>query len=142
MSYRRYGVLLAVLVAAGVTSPAATYQEGSNAEHLAALERRIKGREERPAEEVFENIALLKGRPASRLPGMMRALTGLLGVDCGFCHVPTRWESDEKAAKTTARRHFAMQAGMNRDYFGGTNAVTCWTCHKGQPKPESLPPQK
>ena len=28
---------------------------------------------------------------------------GALGVNCDHCHVPGRWESDEKPAKNTAR---------------------------------------
>jgi hypothetical protein len=100
-------------------------------EALNGIRQRIKGRENEPAETVFKNIELLKGKPASRLPGMMSALTGLIGVPCATCHVPDRWESDELAPKQTARRHFKMQADLNRDYFGGANAVSCWTCHRG-----------
>jgi hypothetical protein len=100
-------------------------------EFLNSIRERIKGRENEPAETVFKNIELLKGKPASRLPGMMSALTGLIGVTCSTCHVPDRWESDELIPKQTTRRHFKMQEELNRDYFGGANAVSCWTCHRG-----------
>jgi len=116
------------------TAPAATpapIDAARQKELLNSIRERIKGRESEPAETIFKNIELLKGRPASRLPGMMSALTGLIGVTCSTCHVPDRWESDELIPKQAARRHFKMQADLNRDYFGGANAVSCWTCHRG-----------
>jgi polyisoprenoid-binding protein YceI len=104
-------------------------------EALNRVRERIKGRENEPAETVFKNIELLRGKPASRLPGMMSALTGLIGVTCSTCHNPDRWESDELTPKQTARRHFKMQADLNRDYFAGANAISCWTCHRGARTP-------
>ncbi len=69
---------------------------------------------------------------------MMSALTGLLGVTCSACHVPGNFASDELPAKKTARRHFEMQSGLNRDFFEGRNAVTSFTCHRGSRIPASL----
>ena len=102
---------------------------------MAAVLKHMAGHEDEPAEKVFANIELLKGRPASRLPGMMTALTGLLGVECSFCHDLNNFGTDTPR-KITARKHFAMQAALNRDQFAGANAVSCWTCHRGTPKPE------
>jgi len=121
------------------SSPAATPTASDAAarqkELLDHVRERIKGRETEPAEAVFRNIEILRGKPASRLPGMMAALTGLLGVTCTTCHVPGHFESEELSAKRTARQHFKMQAALNQEYFGGANAVSCWTCHRGVPKP-------
>ncbi|MEW6212901.1 MAG: photosynthetic reaction center cytochrome c subunit family protein, partial [Acidobacteriota bacterium] len=72
------------------------------------------------------------------LPGMMSALTGLLGVDCSHCHAPREWEK-ETPAKQTARKHFAMQSMLLREYFNNENKITCWTCHRGKPQPEPPP---
>src|SRR5262245_36213323 len=47
---------------------------------LNEIKQRLVGRENEPAEKVFKNIEVLRGKNASRLPGMMAALTGLLGV--------------------------------------------------------------
>jgi hypothetical protein len=116
---------------AAATTPAPADASARQKEQLNGIRERIRGRESEPAETVFKNIELLKGKPASRLPGMMSALTGLIGVTCSTCHVPDHWESDELIPKQTARRHFKMQADLNRDYFGGANAVSCWTCHRG-----------
>jgi hypothetical protein len=120
---------------AAAATPAAADAAARQKELLDHVRERIKGREAEPAEAVFRNIELLRGKPASRLPGMMSALTGLLGVTCAACHVPGRYESDELVAKRTARLHFRMQAALNQEYFGGANAITCWTCHRGAPKP-------
>jgi hypothetical protein len=117
------------------TPPAPADAAARQKELLNGVRERIKGRENEPAETVFKNIELLRGKPASRLPGMMSALTGLIGVTCATCHVPDHWESDELPPKQTARRHFKMQAELNREYFGGANAVSCWTCHRGARTP-------
>jgi Photosynthetic reaction centre cytochrome C subunit len=118
-------------------TPAATPTDTAarQKELLDGIRERIKGRENEPAEKVFRNIELLRGKPASRLPGMMSALTGLLGVTCTTCHVPGRFESEELGPKRTAREHFKMQSALNKEYFGGANAISCWTCHRGAARP-------
>src|SRR5262245_43875352 len=103
-------------------------------EQLAEIKKKIAGREDEPAEKVFQNIEILKGKPASRLPGMMSALTGLLGVSCNYCHIPNHWDSEDKPAKQVARLHFKLIGQVNDDYFKGENKVSCWTCHRGEPK--------
>lgn len=132
-------VLAFALVAIAVAARPAQDKQMTKEEALAEVRKRVAGHEDEPAEKLFASVQILKGKSASRLPGMMAALTGLLGVDCSHCHVPGKWESEEKATKQTTRAHFKMQAEMNQKYFGGGNNITCWTCHRGQPKPESLP---
>jgi len=133
-------VLTAFVVGAGLAGqPPAAQSAGP----MAAVLKHMAGHEDEPAEKVFANIELLKGRPSSRLPGMMAALTGLLGVECSFCHDLNNFAT-ETPRKITARKHFAMQAALNREQFAGANAVSCWTCHRGTPRPEipsSAPPQ-
>ena len=79
--------------------------------------------------------------PAPRLRLVMTNLTKWLGVDCAHCHVMGEFEKDDKAPKETARKMFKMVRAMGQEYFPGSNPVTCWTCHRGQAKPQSLPPQ-
>src|SRR5262245_49169009 len=62
------------------------------------------GKENLPAEEVFQNIQILKGKPASQLTGMMKALNKLLGVQCTYCHVAGEWQKEEPEPKRKARR--------------------------------------
>ena len=112
----------------------------TDAEYLAEIQKRIAGREDEPAEKVFQNIELLRGKKASRLPGMMEALTGLLGVNCAHCHTPGHWEADDKKPKVIAKQHFDMQSAILKQYFNDENKITCWTCHRGKPTVEILPP--
>jgi hypothetical protein len=95
------------------------------------------GKESLPAEQVFHNIQILKGKPASRLPGMMKSLNNLLGVQCTYCHVAGEWEKEDLEPKRTARRMFNMVGDVSDKYFSGRNEVTCWTCHHGSPKPSN-----
>ena len=120
----------------GPESPSPTPSaEAENQEALARIRQFLAGRENEPAERVFKNINLLRGKPAGRLPAMMSALTGLVGARCSSCHVAGDWASDDLVGKQTARRHFAMQSMLNERYFEGRNAITCWTCHRGHWKP-------
>jgi len=105
--------------------------------------RSIAGRENQPAESVFKNIKIFKGVPAGRLVNIMNMGFGRsLGVSCGFCHVPGKWDLDDKEEKSTARLMFAMVQTINRDYIskvphdpGTQPVVNCFTCHRGNPRP-------
>lgn len=91
------------------------------------------------AEEVFKNITIFKGMPAARVIPAMDALTGLLGIECTYCHVEREWDKDDKPQKQTARKMFQMLEYLNHDHFGGQNRISCWTCHRGHGKPPQLP---
>jgi hypothetical protein len=105
--------------------------------------RQIAGKENMPAESVFKNIKIFQGVPAGRLVNIMnRGFGRSLGVSCGFCHVPGKWESDDKEEKQTARLMFAMVQTINKDYLskvptdrGGPPTASCFTCHRGSPRP-------
>lgn len=131
---RNATLILTVLLASTVL--ARQGPPGDSRQALARIRARVAGHENEMAEAVFSNISILKGRPAGRLPGMMEALTGLIGVECSYCHVEGNWASDDKPAKRTARAHFAMIRQLNDEQFGGQNKVSCWTCHHGRPQPE------
>ncbi len=95
------------------------------------------GKENLPAEQVFKSIEVLKGEPASRLPGMMKAFNRMLGVECTHCHVAGAWGKEEPEAKRTARLMFKMIGNVSQKYIDTKNEVTCWTCHHGGPKPSN-----
>jgi hypothetical protein len=99
------------------------------------------GKENLPAEQVFQNIQILKGRPASQLPRMMKALNHLLGVQCTYCHDQGAWQNENPEPKKTARRMFQMLDSISGRYFDGREEVSCWTCHHGSPKPSNGGPE-
>jgi hypothetical protein len=92
------------------------------------------GQVEKPAEEVYKNIQIFKGAPASRLMGAMNFFARSLGVECSHCHIPNEFEKDEKAAKQTARKMYAMVRLAQKE--SGQNSVSCYMCHRGKVQPE------
>lgn len=93
---------------------------------------------EKTAEQVYKNIQVFKGMPASQLDAAMAFISGSLGVKCNYCHV-NPFEKDDKPTKQTARRMIRMVFDLNKGSFDGRGAVTCFTCHRGQPQPLSVP---
>jgi len=115
----------------------------SQEETLARLRGLIAGREEEPAEEVFDSIEVLEGVPAGRLLRIMElGYSRSLGVTCTHCHDPKNFASDEKAEKWTARGMARLVARLNGELLpaiveseGGEPTVNCTTCHRGEKKP-------
>jgi hypothetical protein len=95
--------------------------------------------QEKPAEQVFKNIQVLKGLPSSQLRPAMSFIAASLGVSCSYCHI-NPWDSDTKPTKQTARRMILMMRRINQENFGGRVVVNCATCHRGQTTPVSIPP--
>ena len=112
---------------------------------LANLREQIKGREQEPAEKVFKNVQMtsMKAMPAARLLAVMQmGYARSLGVNCTHCHVPAKWESDEKPQKDIARDMAGMVAQLNAVTLKGIKnlkspspTVNCTTCHRGEIKP-------
>jgi hypothetical protein len=97
------------------------------------------GQQEKPAEQVYKNIQVLTGLPASELDGVMLFMSASMGVGCTHCHT-NPWDRDEKTAKTATRRMIVMTRAINKENFSGNPAITCYTCHRGQHNTEPLPP--
>ncbi len=95
--------------------------------------------QEKTAEQVYKNIQVFKGLPASQLQTVMTFMAGSLGVRCSHCHVAGAFEKDDKPEKQSARRMIRMVFDINKGNFDGATAVTCYTCHRGQPAPLSVP---
>jgi len=97
------------------------------------------GQPEKPAEQVYKNIQVLTGLPASELDGVMLFMSASMGVGCTHCHSGS-WENDDKTTMTATRRMIVMTRAINKENFGANPAVTCYTCHRGQHNTEPLPP--
>ena len=91
-----------------------------------------------PVEQSKKNIKVLQGLPSSQLIPVMAFMSNSLGVTCAHCHAK-EWESDEKPAKSTARKMIAMQRAINQQQFSGKLTVTCNSCHRGSVKPVPTP---
>jgi hypothetical protein len=55
------------------------------------------------AEEVFKNIEIFKGKPATQVLIAMNAIRGNLGVSCTYCHTQFEWDKNDKPAKESTR---------------------------------------
>lgn len=118
---------------------------------IAKLREQIKGKEQAPAGEVFKNIQtpMLKQRPAAQLLAVMEfGYARSLGVNCTHCHVPDKWEAEDKPQKQIARDMSAMVAALNNTTLKGIKnlksaspTVNCTTCHRGEVKPALNLPQ-
>lgn len=97
--------------------------------------------DDKPAEQAFKNIQVLKGMPGSQLMAVMHFMRTSLGVRCDYCHVAEngKYQLDDKPTKQTARRMIQMVFDLNRERFGGKTVITCNTCHQGRTHPLSVP---
>ena len=112
-------------------------------EHVNEVLATIKGKEDLPAEQVFKNIKMLKGMPASRLLAIMnRGYSNSLGVSCSHCHVVGEYDREDKPTKQIARDMSAMVTTINgtllkqiQNLKSPNPTVNCGTCHNGRARP-------
>lgn len=117
---------------------------------LAKLREQIKGKENDLAPTVFKNIHTMKNTSAGRLLAVMEmGFTRSLGVDCTHCHVPEKWEAEDKPQKQIARDMSAMVTTINKELLRNIKnlktespIVNCTTCHRGDLKPAQNLPAK
>jgi hypothetical protein len=90
------------------------------------------------AQDQPKNLKVLKDLPQDQLVPVMVFMSNSLGVSCMHCHT-NKWESDEKEAKGVARTMITMVRDVNDRHFGGEQAITCNSCHRGQIRPITTP---
>ncbi len=96
------------------------------------------------AEDVFKNVPVIRGIPVDEFMDTMGMFSAALSLNCPDCHVPESsktWErfADETDLKIAARRMVTMVNNINRTNFGGEEFVTCYTCHRGDRRPQVRP---
>ena len=107
----------------------------------------------KPAANEFKNLKVLPDSIGSKQLSkiMVDVFCDELGVSCNFCHAENKethrpdYASDEKPEKEIARAMMRMTIGINASYFEQQHpmigdsllAITCGTCHHGQPHPEN-----
>ncbi len=89
------------------------------------------------AGEAFNNIQILKSISSDKLIPSMKFMASSLGVDCNYCHVEGQFEKDDKKTKVTARKMIQMVLALNENNFAGQREITCYSCHRGNPKPQT-----
>jgi Photosynthetic reaction centre cytochrome C subunit len=104
-----------------------------------------------PVNEKFKNLHVLpKNITTDSLDKIMDGFNRQLGVDCKYCHVKDKkadtlmFDKDDKAEKEITRNMMRMTMDINKKYFQfnetvtaeQVQAVTCYTCHKGEPMPQ------
>ena len=104
-----------------------------------------QARDERPpmAEEVFRNVQVLRGIPVSDFMATMGIFSAALGMSCEDCHKAgdSDWAAyaADSPRKQMARSMVVMMATINQTHFGGRQAVTCFSCHRGADLPKVTP---
>src|SRR5580700_3021544 len=106
---------------------------------VAAAQQPPPDPEGKTAEQVYKNIQVLQGTPVDQFLPEMRLFGAALGVDCNFCHLEDDRSKDDKKTKQTAREMITMVREINKNSFRGQLAVTCYTCHRGDLAPVSIP---
>jgi photosynthetic reaction center cytochrome c subunit len=96
------------------------------------------------AEDVFKNIQVLRGIPVKEFMGTMGFFAASLSLNCTDCHIAESSNSwaryaDDTPLKQTARRMVLMMNNINKADFVGARMVTCYTCHRGNQRPEVTP---
>ena len=99
------------------------------------------GQSQMAAEQVFKNVTVLKGIPVDEFMGTMGVFSAALGFSCEDCHTASsndwaNYAKDVSPRKTMARQMVTMMQGLNKQYFGGRQVVTCFTCHRGSNRPK------
>jgi len=89
--------------------------------------------------EVFKNLKVLNDTPSDLLLPSMQFITSSLGVHCDYCHVENAFDKDDKRPKQTARQMMRMVEEINNTQFKNKQKVTCYSCHRGSPKPLTVP---
>ena len=105
-----------------------------------------------PPDSLVNTKVIPHSTPVIQVVGMMRNITGDLGVRCQFCHVGNEgmplaqfdFASDDKRTKLVARQMMLMLQEINRrlDTIPARPSpglqATCATCHRGLSRPVPL----
>lgn len=96
--------------------------------------------ETKSAGQYYKNLKIMGDMPAPKLAFVMKNFAISLGVRCTHCHILGEFSRDDVPEKETARQMIRMVRATDKEYFPGKTGPTCWTCHRGNAKPEYDPP--
>ncbi len=90
------------------------------------------------SEQVFKDIKVFKGVPASDLIPAMQFMAASMNYKCSDCHDPKDYAAPNKN-KDTTRKMVLLQRDINEKHFNNRLEVTCMSCHNKQEKPTAMP---
>ena len=128
MEYRIGRIVLAVAIAVGVIGVI-------DAEFLSSEAAGL----EQQADPPYQNAQSFGELPRDRLRFVMQVYSNILGVNCEHCHVRGEWHLDDKPTKVTARAMIRMVMSSSETHFKDIGTASCWTCHRGDAKPQLNP---
>jgi len=147
------GAAFSIFFAAGLLRPLEAVPQAQAAQKPAAAPATAPQAAPKPATppvemtaaQAYKNVQVLKDVPQDQFLSSMFVIAASLGVGCDHCHVGSdtgAWpmEKDDKKAKLTARDMMKMMRGINDQFFGGQQEVTCATCHQGHLQPSAFVP--
>jgi hypothetical protein len=96
------------------------------------------------AEDVFDNVQVLRGIPVDEFMGTMGFFAAALSLNCTDCHVKAAnsdWAkyADDTPVKQTARKMVLMVRAINQANFDGKPEITCYSCHRSNHRPKVVP---
>jgi photosynthetic reaction center cytochrome c subunit len=96
------------------------------------------------AEQFFKNVQVLKGLSVDEFLDTMGMFAAATGLNCTDCHVDESGGSwaryaDDNQLKRTTRVMVGIMTAINKQYFGGRQGVTCYSCHNGNRRPKVIP---
>lgn len=103
-----------------------------------------QGAEPQLARDYFLNVPDMGDLPVDEFMETMGMFASALGLNCADCHTfesSSSWAAyaDETPIKQTARRMIRMLRTINDQQFGGQQFISCWTCHRGDLRPDVVP---
>jgi len=102
-----------------------------------------KDRLNEPAENVFKNIKMMKGRTVDQvLHAMNWGFGRSLGTRCNHCHILGHWADEDKNTKQIARDMMTMVDKINNELLPAIKniksdhpGIGCSDCHHGVARP-------
>lgn len=101
----------------------------------------ISGKENEPAEAVFKNIKVLKGKSTEQVLSIMNSWGHALGVTCKFCHDLNDFASEKPRHFNQTREMFDMTNQLNREILANLKTfrqpvvMGCISCHNEMKEP-------
>ncbi|MBU3693934.1 MAG: photosynthetic reaction center cytochrome c subunit [Rhodocyclaceae bacterium] len=93
------------------------------------------------AKEIYKNVQVLGDLSVAQFTRLMASMATWVSPNdggCVYCHNPANFAEDSKYTKVVARRMLQMTQYINANWqqHVAETGVTCYTCHRGHPKPQ------